>query len=253
MAAHHRFVWIHPFLDGNSRVGRLLTDAALRAAGLESYGAWCLSRGLAKTAAQYKTFLAGADQPRQGDLDGRGALTEKGLLAFCNYMFDTTIDQVGYVRSLLDLNALRQRIDSYVHARNDRRVPDISEPLKANAALVLYTAFVHGELERAQALELCAMPEHSARRLLSQLRNEGLQLRLHHPRQSQRNERVMNQIANNSPEQALLLGDFGKAVDDAILDSSDAHQNQMMQLLSDPARATKFAKVVFDLLRLTHI
>ena len=34
---------------------------------------------------------------------------------------------------------------------------------------------------------------------------------------------VMNQIANNTTEQALL-GDFGKAVDDAIIDSSEAHQ-----------------------------
>jgi type I restriction enzyme R subunit len=59
---------------------------------------------------------------------------------------------------------------------------------------------------------------------------------------------VMNQIANNTPEQAML-GDFGKAVDDAIIDSSEAHQNQMMQLLSDPAKAATFAKVVFDLLK----
>lgn len=63
------------------------------------------------------------------------------------------------------------------------------------------------------------------------------------------NALVMNQIANNSDEQALL-GDFPKAVDDAIMDSSDAHQNQMMQLLSDPARAAKFARVVFDLLKM---
>ena len=38
---------------------------------------------------------------------------------------------------------------------------------------------------------------------------------------------VMKQIENNSPEQALL-GDFSKAIDDAILASSEAHQNQMM-------------------------
>lgn len=63
------------------------------------------------------------------------------------------------------------------------------------------------------------------------------------------NALVMKQIANNSPEQAML-GDFTKAVDDAVMDSSDAHQNQMMQLLSDPAKAVGFAKVVFDLLKL---
>lgn len=61
------------------------------------------------------------------------------------------------------------------------------------------------------------------------------------------NELVMKQITNNTPEQALL-GDFSKALDDAVLDSNGAHQNQMMQLLSDPARAANFARVVFDLL-----
>jgi len=61
------------------------------------------------------------------------------------------------------------------------------------------------------------------------------------------NALVMNQLANNSAEQAML-GDFPKAIDDAILNSSDAHQNQMMQLLSDPDKAAKFGRVVFELL-----
>lgn len=63
------------------------------------------------------------------------------------------------------------------------------------------------------------------------------------------NALVMKQIANNSTEQAML-GDFTKAVDDAVMDSSEAHNNQMMQLLSNPEKAAGFAKVVFDLLKL---
>jgi len=58
---------------------------------------------------------------------------------------------------------------------------------------------------------------------------------------------VMKQIANNTPEQAVL-GYFIKAIDHAIMDSSDAHQNQMMQLLFDPTRSANFARVEFDLL-----
>ncbi|MDQ6968595.1 MAG: hypothetical protein Q9M14_07940 [Mariprofundaceae bacterium] len=46
-----------------------------------------------------------------------------------------------------------------------------------------------------------------------------------------------------------MLGDFSKAIDHAVMDSSQAHQNQMMQALSDPVRATAFARVVFDLLK----
>ena len=61
------------------------------------------------------------------------------------------------------------------------------------------------------------------------------------------NRNVMDQIRNNSPEQALL-GHFPKALDDAVLDSSEAHQNQMLQILSNPELAKGFARVVFDLL-----
>lgn len=174
MAAHHRFAWIHPFLDGNGRVGRLITDAALKAAGLESYGAWCLSRGLANKNGNYKKYLAAADQPRQGDYDGRGQLTEKGLLGFCDYMIDVAIDQVDYISDLLNLAEMKKRINAYVAARNDHRVPDASEPLKPVAGLILYNAFINGELKRSEALQLCGMPERSARRLLSQLKTEGL-------------------------------------------------------------------------------
>jgi len=63
------------------------------------------------------------------------------------------------------------------------------------------------------------------------------------------NTLVMSQINNNTSEQAML-GDFSKAIDDAVMDSSGAHQNQMIQILSDPVRSASFARVVFDLLKI---
>ena len=122
MAAHHRLAWIHPFLDGNGRVGRLITDAALKAVGLDSVGVWCLSRGLARRQSDYKAALALADSPRQGDLDGRGQLSEKALIDFCEMMLVTANEQVSYFSELLDLGRLGKRIDGYVQARNDSRV-----------------------------------------------------------------------------------------------------------------------------------
>ena len=61
------------------------------------------------------------------------------------------------------------------------------------------------------------------------------------------NERVMNQIANNSPEQALL-GDFPGALDEAVMESGDAHQNQMTQYLNSKELQVGFQRVVFDML-----
>jgi type I restriction enzyme R subunit len=62
------------------------------------------------------------------------------------------------------------------------------------------------------------------------------------------NEKVMHQIANNSAEQALL-GDFPGALDEAVMESSEAHQSQMMQYLNSKVLQAGFQKVVFDLLR----
>ncbi|MDX9988715.1 DEAD/DEAH box helicase family protein [Thiothrix unzii] len=59
---------------------------------------------------------------------------------------------------------------------------------------------------------------------------------------------VMRQLANNSAEQAML-GDFSQAVDDAIIGSSEAHQNQMLQLLESPEKTKQFARLIFELLQ----
>lgn len=61
------------------------------------------------------------------------------------------------------------------------------------------------------------------------------------------NKSVISQMANNTREQAML-GDFPRAMDDAILGSHEAHREQMMQLLADPARAQRFSHIVFDLI-----
>lgn len=65
------------------------------------------------------------------------------------------------------------------------------------------------------------------------------------------NTAVMNQMRNNSREQAML-GDFPQALDDAIFDSSEAQQALMEHLLGDAEKTRKFRKVVFDLLWSTN-
>lgn len=46
-AAHHRLLWIHPFLDGNGRVARLMSHAMLLET-LDTGGVWSIARGLAR-------------------------------------------------------------------------------------------------------------------------------------------------------------------------------------------------------------
>jgi len=92
-ASHHRLLWIHPFADANGRVARLFSHALLKEFGLGSE-LWPLSRGLALEAVRYKQLLQAADEPRRGDLDGRGSLTEAGLSEFCAFFLDVCTDQI---------------------------------------------------------------------------------------------------------------------------------------------------------------
>jgi len=39
-AANHRLAWIHPFVDGNGRVVRMLLDTCFLNEGLNSAGLW---------------------------------------------------------------------------------------------------------------------------------------------------------------------------------------------------------------------
>lgn len=47
-AAHHRLNYVHPFVDGNGRVSRLMSHAMALKAGTGCNGLWSVSRGLAR-------------------------------------------------------------------------------------------------------------------------------------------------------------------------------------------------------------
>jgi Fic family protein len=173
MASHHRLAWIHPFMDGNGRVARLHTDTFLKVIGVGATGIWCLSRGLARSHVDYKHALAQADHPRRGDGDGRGALSESSLVAFCDYMFDVAIDQVEFMDDLLQLKGMATRIQSYVRARNDGLIPSMAK-LKPEAARLLDQAFRFGEFPRAEMESVSGLGLSVTRKLVKQLKDEGL-------------------------------------------------------------------------------
>lgn len=61
------------------------------------------------------------------------------------------------------------------------------------------------------------------------------------------NTKMMKQIQNNTREQAML-GEFDSALDDAVLDSNTAHNEQTLQLMSDPSKMRQFANIIYDVL-----
>jgi Fic family protein len=166
-AAHHRLLWIHPFLDGNGRVARLMSHAMLLDT-LETGGIWSVARGLARSEAAYKGHLMACDQERRNDLDGRGALSEEALAAFTQFFLDTCLDQVQFMEQLVQPGRLRGRILQWA----DEEVQ--ADKLPARAGQVLEAVLYRGELSRGDVAGLLGTTDRHARRVVASLAERGV-------------------------------------------------------------------------------
>ena len=166
-AAHHRLAWIHPFLDGNGRVARLMSHATLLEA-LDTGAVWSVARGLARNVDAYKAHLAACDQTRRNDLDGRGHLSEENLAEFTRFFLTTCIDQVAFMEGLMRPDQLRTRI--LLWAEEEIRLNKL--PPKSGA--VLEALLYRGELPRGDAAAIIGTGERQARRVVSALIEQGV-------------------------------------------------------------------------------
>lgn len=99
--AHHRFVWIHPFGNGNGRTVRLFTYAMLVKAGfnvnvgriINPTAVFCSNRN------DYYNFLSEADKG-----------TDEGLTAWIEYVLKGLKDEIEKIDKLSDYNFLRKEI-----------------------------------------------------------------------------------------------------------------------------------------------
>jgi len=108
--AHHRFVWIHPFENGNGRVVRLFTYALLLKYVIKSNeriinpaAVFCSNRN------NYYRYLSLADKG-----------TDEGLIAWCEYVLKGLKKEFQKIDKLLDYNFLRNKI----------LLPTVSDALK---------------------------------------------------------------------------------------------------------------------------
>jgi Fic family protein len=165
--AHHRLVWIHPFLDGNGRVARLMSHAELLET-LDTGSVWSVARGLARNVEDYKKHLAACDAPRRNDLDGRGNLSEEALAAFAEFFLKTSIDQVSFMESLMQPDRLRARI--LIWAEEEIKL----KTLPPRSGRVLEALLYRGELPRGEIATVAGVVERHARRVVSALTDRGV-------------------------------------------------------------------------------
>jgi len=166
--AHHRFNYIHPFPDGNGRVSRLMSHAMAHRADVGAHGLWSISRGLARgleSRGEYKRMMDLADTPRQGDLDGRGNLSQRALAEFTLWFLEVALDQVRFMTGLFELNTLSRRLRNFVERSGN---------LKAESARLLEEALIRGEFDRGEITRITGLPERTARRALSDAIAAGL-------------------------------------------------------------------------------
>ena len=106
-----------------------------------------------------------ADTPRQGDLDGRGNLSQRALVDFTLWFLKVCLDQVAFMAELFDLDNLDRRLTRYV-AR--------SGSLRPETARLLRETLIRGQIERGEASRITGLPERTARRVLGNVIDEGL-------------------------------------------------------------------------------
>jgi Fic family protein len=186
-AAHHRLLWIHPFLDGNGRVARLMSHAWFVRLGIGD-SLWSVARGLARRVDRYKALLMDADAPRRHDTDGRGTLSLEGLVRFTDFFLESCIDQVEFMEKLLEPATLATRLESYV-AREAA-----AGTLARRSFPLLREALHMGQVERGAAAELLGVGERQARNIVAELIERGL-------------------LISESPRSPLRLGFPAAAVD----------------------------------------
>ena len=166
--AHHRYSWVHPFVDGNGRACRLQSHAALFEF---SQGLWSVNRGLARNRDAYYLRLAEADMARQGDLDGRGNLSEKALVAWCEHFLETCLDQVTFMSKLLSVEHLKAGAALLVEMRA-KTVP--GKTYRPEVILPLQHILCVGQLSRGEFTQMTGLDERTARKSISQLLADGL-------------------------------------------------------------------------------
>jgi Fic family protein len=166
-AAHHRLLWIHPFLDGNGRVTRLMSHAMLLET-LHTGAVWSVARGLARNEATYKQLLANCDRLRRNDLDGRGNLSEEALVEFTRFFLTVSLDQVTFMETLVQPDRLRARI--LLWAEEEIRLGALPQKSGNILEAVLY----RGELPRGDAAAVVGTTSRQARRIISSLFERGV-------------------------------------------------------------------------------
>lgn len=120
---HHRFVWIHPFGNGNGRVVRLLTYAMLARAGyIDQDGARLLD----------PTAVFGSNKHTYYDkLSNADDLSERGATEWCEYMLSGLAQEIYKIDRLLDGDFTKREIiiPAVIYAHTKQKITKLEKDM----------------------------------------------------------------------------------------------------------------------------
>lgn len=166
--AHHRFVWIHPFVNGNGRTVRLFTYAMMVKQGfhvdtgriLNPTAVFCSDRK------KYYDYLSEADS---GD--------DKGMASWCEYVLSGLKHEIEKIDRLTEYNFLKKEIiiPAIHHAREREIITDTeSKVLKKTVELGVMQASDIGEFfPKKAAAEISRQIGRLKKRKMLQPEKEG--------------------------------------------------------------------------------
>jgi hypothetical protein len=115
-------------------------------------------------------LLQAADEHRRGDLDGRGNLTERGLVDWIDYVLDVCTDQVNFMSQNLKQEGLFDRIAASLAFDE----ATLKNGVRQEALRYLQFLFaVQNEMTRAEFKQLTGLGERVATSLPSALLKAG--------------------------------------------------------------------------------
>jgi Fic family protein len=120
--AHHRFVWIHPFGNGNGRTVRLFTYAMLVKTGFNVN----VGRIINPTAVFCSNRSDYYDNLSKADLG-----TDEGILSWCEYVLKGLKEEIEKIDKLSDYDYLKKEIllPSLIHSLEREYITDIESKI----------------------------------------------------------------------------------------------------------------------------
>ena len=158
--AHHRFVWIHPFRNGNGRVSRLFTYAMLRRTIFATRGFSALN----------PTAVFGNDRAAYiAALEAADSLTDDGTTAWASFFVSGIRDDIARLVQLQDRKHVE---DLLVGPALDRLLRD--SLISAVEHAILRSVMIHGTVKAGDLADIAPGTPSVRSRLIRELRDRRL-------------------------------------------------------------------------------